>query len=117
VVGNGDGSSGTLTLADGPELLEGSSANDGWLVGAGAHQDVVGSTVRCHGALSGGSTGWVVGTEVLNNVVLDQRILGPTINGEVAVSVRVVGAGVLNDSEPLINNHINHSIRGTSYLF
>jgi hypothetical protein len=67
----GDGSGGALGLADGPVLLKGRGALDGGLVGAGAHVDVVGSSVAGDGSLLLGAAGGVVGAEGFDNVVLD----------------------------------------------
>lgn len=98
VVGEGDGSGGTLVAADGPVLLEGGGANDGWLLGTGGDEEIVDGAVGGDGATGGGTGGWVVGTEVLNDVVLDEWVLGPSVDGEVGVAVGVVLGSVGDDS-------------------
>lgn len=44
------------------------------------------------------STAGIVGAEVLNDIILDQRILRPSINREVAVAVWLIGTSVLDRS-------------------
>lgn len=41
--------------------------------------------------------GRVVGAEVLDDVVLDEGAGGPAVDGEIAVAVGIVGAGVVDD--------------------
>lgn len=91
-----DGAAGALVAADGPVLLKGGRANDGGLVGAGADVDVVDAAVARHLALLASSRRRVVGAKVFDNVVLDERVLGPSVHGEVAVAVGVVRARVFN---------------------
>jgi len=94
VRGRVDGTSHTLALANRPILLKGPGAVDGRSVGTSADEDVVGATITDDGALLGCSAGRVVGSEVLDDVVLDQRVSSPAVDSEVAVAVRLVGAGV-----------------------
>lgn len=91
---NGDGAADTLVPADRPVLLEGAGALDGWLVGSGADEDVVGAAVDSHLTLLLGTARGVVGAEVLNDVVLDERAASPTVNSQVAVTVGVVATRV-----------------------
>lgn len=93
-----DGSRASLVPSNGPELLEGRSSIDRWLVGSGADQDVVNTAVDCDGSFVGSTGRWVVGTEVLNDVVLNQRAPGPSVDGKVGVTVWIVVAGVGNGS-------------------
>jgi len=81
-----DGAAGAVLLADGPELLEGGGTLDGRLVGAGGLEEGVGAAVDLGGANGGGGGGRVVGAEGLNDVELDQRALGPAVEGEVPVA-------------------------------
>jgi hypothetical protein len=83
-----------LVLTNRPILLKGPGAINGWLVGAGRLSDLVGRAVRGDGTLVLGLRRGVVGTEVLNDVVLDERVAGPTVDGKVGVAVVVVGTGV-----------------------
>jgi hypothetical protein len=89
-----DRTAGTLVLANRPVLLKGLCAVDGGLVGAGALRNLVRGTVGGHGALVGRLRRRVVRAEVLDDVVLDQRVAGPAVDGEVGVAVGVVLAGV-----------------------
>lgn len=92
-----DGTAGTLLLADRPVLLESSSSNNRGLLVAGGDEDIVGSTVRGDGTPPRSTRGWVVRAKVLNDVVLDQGVLGPSVNGEVGVALVAVGTGVGDD--------------------
>ena len=85
-----DATGGSVILADGPVLLKGLSAVDGGGVGTGLGEDVVGAAVNLDGALLLSTGGGVVVTELLDDVVLDQRVLGPSVDGEVAVAVGLV---------------------------
>ena len=77
-----------------PVLLEGLGAVDGGLVGALGLSDLVGGAVSGDGALDGSLRGGVVGAKVLDDVVFDQRVAGPAVDGEVGVAGWVVGSGV-----------------------
>ena len=85
-----DATGGSVILADGPVLLKGLSAVDGGSVGTGLGEDVVGAAVNLDGALLLSTGGGVVVTELLDDIVLDQRVLGPSVDGEVAVAVGLV---------------------------
>jgi hypothetical protein len=89
-----DGTGAALVLADRPVLVEGLSTVDGGLVDTLGLGDLVRGAIGGDGALDCGVGGGVVGAEVLNDVVLDQRVAGPAVDGEVGVALRVVGAGV-----------------------
>ena len=74
VVGDRDGAGRALALSDRPELLEVRGALDGRSVGALVGVDVVGAAVGGDRSLLSGAGAGVVGTEVLDDVVLDQRV-------------------------------------------
>jgi hypothetical protein len=94
-----DGTAGALVATDRPKLLEGLAVTlDGRSVGTGAGVDVVNGTIDGDLALLGRAGRGVVGTEALNDVVLDQRAAGPAVDGEVAVAVGLVRARVLDSS-------------------
>jgi hypothetical protein len=93
-----NGPADTLLLADGPVLLEGPGALDRRLVDAGAREDFVRATVRRKLALGRPR---LVGREVgvrLDDVVLDQRVSGPAVDGEVPWAGGVVCAAVFDVS-------------------
>ena len=94
VVAHGDGTTGALLLADRPVLVEGGGAIDGRLVVAGGLVDVVGGAVGGDGSETLGTGRRVVGAKVLDDVVLDERVAGPAVDGEVAVARGVEGARV-----------------------
>lgn len=82
----------------GPKLLDGLRAVDARRVGVRRGVYVVDAAVGCDGAFLGGTGGRVVGAEAVDDVVLDERLAGPSVDGEVAVAVGFVGTGVLNDT-------------------
>lgn len=95
VVSGGDDSAGALGSADGPDLVEGRRTDDGGLVHAQGLVDVVRSPVGGDGAqLFRGASGRVISAEGLNDVVLDEGIGDPTVDGKVAVAAGVVGTSV-----------------------
>lgn len=98
MVAGGDGSADALLSANRPVLLEGLGALDRRRVGARANVDVVGCAVARNLALLLAAAGGVVRAERLNDVVLDQRVLGPAVQREVAVALGAIGARVLDGS-------------------
>ena len=74
MIGHCDGAGRTLALADGPELLEGRGAFDGRSVGALVGVDIVDAAVSRDGSLLGCPRGRVVGAEVFDHIVFDQRV-------------------------------------------
>lgn len=100
VAAHGDGAAAALGLADGPELVEVLSvAVDGGGVGAAAAEEAVNATVAGDAADAGGAARGVVGAKVLDDVVLNQRVAGPAVDGEVAVAVGPVVGGVPDGSK------------------
>lgn len=99
MVSNSDRAAGTVVAAHRPVLVKGGRSDDGRLVDALRAVNVVDAAVRRHLAQLGGARGRVVGAKVLDDVVLDQRVLGPAVDGEVAVAVGVVAAGEVDGSE------------------
>lgn len=91
-----DRAAGALLLADGPVLVKGTSTLDRGLLNAGGPVDVVGGTAIDNASHAGGSRGWVVSAKVLNHVVLDKRVSGPSIDGQVRVAVGLIGARVVD---------------------
>lgn len=96
VVANVDRAAGAVVAAHRPVLVKGGRADDGRLVDALRAVNIVDAAVRRHLAQLGRARGRVVGAKVLDNVVLDERVLGPAVDGEVAVAVGVVAAGVVD---------------------
>ncbi len=94
-----DGAGRALVLADRPVLLEGRGTLDRGLVGAGRLVDVVDGAVRGDAAELGGARGGVVGAEVLDDVVLDQGVLGPAVDREVGVAVGAVATRVVDGAK------------------
>jgi len=92
----GDGSTDALRRTDTPILLEGSCALNGGLVGAGRNEDFVCATVAVHGTFSRCAAARVVSAIAFDNVVLDERVGCPSVDGEVSVTIRAEGAGVGN---------------------
>lgn len=75
VVRNRDRAAGAVVAADRPVLVKGGGSDDGRLVDSLRAVDVVDAAVRGHLAQLGGAGRWVVGSKVLNDVVLDERVL------------------------------------------
>src|SRR6185312_9166355 len=93
-VGDRDGAAGALGLTDRPVLVERGSALDRGFVGPGRLVQVVGAAVAVDGAELGGARTGVVVAVVVDDVVLDQWVRGPSVERQVAVAVAVPGAGV-----------------------
>lgn len=94
MIGSGDGAAGALGSADRPVLVEGRGADDGGLIHALGLVYVVCGSVGGHGTLQCSTGGRVVRSEVLYDVVLDERAGGPSVDGEVAVAIGAVGTAV-----------------------
>ena len=90
-----------VRLAHGPELAEGCRALDRGRVHTRRLVDVVHASVGRHCALECEARGRVVRAEVFINVVLDKRVCGPSVDGEVAVTVGFV-VGVKGDISGII---------------
>ncbi len=91
VSANIDGARGTVVLADGPELVKGAGALNGRLVDAPGLGDGVGAAVLGDAAELAGLRRGVVVAEGLDDVVLDQGVLGPPVDGQVAVTLGAKG--------------------------
>lgn len=91
VVGSGDGTGRALVLADAPVLVEGSGTRDGGLVGADTLVDIVDRAVGGDGTHVLETAAGVVGAVGLEDVVLDEGVLAPAVDGEVRVTLRRVG--------------------------
>ena len=88
-----------LTPPYAPELLERLRSVDRRRIGAGALENIVHGPVDGDGPLVRGARGGVVGPEVLDDVVFDERVARPAVDGEVGVAVVLVAAGVLDYPE------------------
>lgn len=104
VILGSDGTTNTAIPTNRPVLLESGSALDRRLVGAGGLEDVVGTAVRLDGAFLGRCGAGIVRAVGLDDVVFDQGVLGPAVDAEVAVSIDVVAAGVLDGSILLVSD-------------
>lgn len=89
----------TLRLADRPVLLERAGAVDTRLVGARGDEHVVVAAVGVGGSFALGTAAGVVCAEGFDNVVLDERIAGPAVDGEVPVSLGLEGAAVVDSTK------------------
>lgn len=98
MVSNIDRAAGAVVAAHRPVLVKGGRSDDGRLVDALRAINVVDAAVRRHLAQLGGARRRVVGAKVLDNVVLDERVLGPAVDGEVTVAVGVVAAREVDGS-------------------
>jgi hypothetical protein len=117
-----DRSAGTLLLANGPELLEGARALDGWGVVALRYSDLVRAAVNGDRALDLGLRRRIVGAKVLNDVILDEGVACPAVHSEVGVAIWLVGTRVVDGPgdcqhsgrEVTIFGHFN--LPGTSWV-
>lgn len=91
---HGDGAGGALVASHGPKLLEGLRAVDGGLLRAGRDVEIVDAAVRGDGAAVRGAAAGVVAAEVFDDVVFDERVAGPAVDGQVGVAVGGVVAFV-----------------------
>jgi hypothetical protein len=89
-----DRSAGALVLTNRPVLLKGRGAIDRRLVGTGSLRNLVVAAVNVDRTLVLGVGRRVVGTKVLNDIVLDERVAGPAVDGKVRVAVGAVVARV-----------------------
>ena len=76
-----DGSARAVTGTNGPVLLEGRRSLNGRLIGAGRLEDLVGAAVHSDGTLRACGRRGIVVTEAFDDVVLNQGVLGPAVDG------------------------------------
>lgn len=81
--GRVDGAADAVLGADGPVLLEGRGAVDRGLLRAGALIELVGAVGRLDAAPGFAGAARVVVAVGVDDVVLDQRVAGPAVDGEV----------------------------------
>jgi hypothetical protein len=114
VVLEGDGTAGTLALAHGEVLVECSSSLDRRGVGTSGLVDVIDTAVRgdlvpnvsnehrhsvnsmSYSAQVSSSAARVVSAVCLNDIVLNKRPSGPTVQGDQTVATSIDGAGVVD---------------------
>jgi hypothetical protein len=89
-----DSATNTLRLPDGPILIKARSTHNGRRIGTAVQIDVVRRAVDSDAAFQLSASGWVISAEGLDDVVLDERVLGPAVNGEVAVASGIEGSAV-----------------------
>lgn len=87
VVGGSDSSRGALVLADRPVLVEGGGTLDGRLLSADTLVDIVDGAVSGDGTHVGETAAGVVGAVGLEDVVLNQGVGAPSVDGEVRVAL------------------------------
>lgn len=115
---DGDGSTNALLLADRPVLLKGRGAINGWLIVAGGLEDIIGAAIGGDAALLLCGRAGVVAAVCLDDVVLDERVAGPSVQGDVAVDVgsvpcAVVGHGFAASWVPaLAGDEVVHVVPG-----
>src|SRR5687767_9965443 len=109
VVARGDGSTHALLLPHAPVLVERARAFDRWCVHPLGAVDVVGATIagdRAHEALPAGRP---PGAPTIDDVILDQRILRPTVQRQIRIAVRTerarVGHGTATAGVPALAAH------------
>ena len=83
-----------LGLPNGPVLRECGGSFDRSGVGPGSRVNIVCGSVRGDSALVRTSTSRVIVAVGFHDVILDQRIGGPTVDGEVAVAIGSEGTAI-----------------------
>lgn len=96
-----DAAAHTLLGADRPVLLKGPLAIDGRLVVAGGDKDIICAAVGLERALALGAAAGVVGAVRFNDVVFNKRVASPAVDSEVAVTLGVEGATVVDGAEEI----------------
>jgi len=94
VVTNINRATATLALTNRPPLGESSCTSNRRLVDTLAGVDIVGAAVAAETALVLGAAARVVRAEILDNVVLDQRVAEPAVEGQVGVAAGIELGGV-----------------------
>lgn len=93
VVSGRDGAARAVALTDRPVLVEGCGTLNRRLVHALVEVDIVDGSIGGDGSLVGAARRGIIGAEVFDDVVFNERAGEPPVDGEVAVSVRAVGTG------------------------
>jgi len=96
VVANGDRSRCAVVLADGPILVKRRRPIDRRLIDSLSAIKVVGRPIGGDGTDERSARARVVGTKGLDDVVLDERVTSPSVDGEVTVSVGPVVCSIGN---------------------
>ena len=85
-----------LRLPDRPKLRKGLGTLDRRRVVPHRRVNVIRAAIRGHCTFVGAAAAGVVVAVGLDDVVLDERVLGPAVDGEVAVSAGVEAAAVVD---------------------
>lgn len=99
VILHGDRASDALGGANRPVLLEGPGTIDRGLVVASRNVEVVGATVSLDLSFVLRSAAGVVGAVGLNDVVLDERVASPAVDGQIPVAARVERTAIVDGPE------------------
>ena len=94
MVGKSDRSADTPLLANRQILVEGLSALDGRCVGADVEVDIISRSIGVNRALISACGARIVGSVLLNNIVLNQGTGGPTVQCDQAVTTGIDGASI-----------------------
>ncbi len=83
----------SLRLPDAPKLLEGLRAVDGGCIVPHRRIDVVGAAVASYGAFM--RSGRSVSSPAVHDIIFDERISRPTVEGQISVARRRPDAGII----------------------
>lgn len=111
VVRHVDGAASALVDTDRPVLVEGAGTLNGRLVDTLGPVDVVDRAVGGDAAELGGAGRGIIGAEVLNDVVFDERALGPAVDGKVRVAVGAVGTAIVDGAERMLVKSMMDAMR------
>lgn len=94
-----DRSSGSLLgITDRPKLLEGLDTIDTELIYSGSLENIVRRSVAGNRTSLRGGGGRVIRAVCFDDIVLNERAAGPTVDGQVAIASRLEGTRVADDS-------------------
>ena len=84
-----------LVTSDRPVLLKGPSTINRWLVDACRHINVVITTVAERAAFALPAAARIEIAKVLDDVVFDEWVARPAVDGQISVALRVKGAAIV----------------------
>lgn len=87
MVSGSDRSADSLRGSDGPVLVKGLRSGDRGRVDASGLVDVIGPSIGSDSTFVGKTCAGIVGTERLENIVLDEWVRRPAVNGQVCVAI------------------------------
>ena len=97
MVGDGNGATRAMGLTDRPELGEGGGTLDGGLVDTLGLVDAVCSPITLKRALQRSASRRIICSEGLNDVVLDERVGGPSVYRQESIAAKRTLTSAIGD--------------------